>query len=47
MNKIGMAIDCSHVGVQTTLDVIEYSTPNNIKPCWGKKFMEHKETNSR
>lgn len=25
MNKIGMAIDCSHVGVQTTLDVIEYS----------------------
>ncbi|MDB0439469.1 dipeptidase [Clostridioides difficile] len=25
MNKIGMAIDCSHVGVQTTLDVIEHS----------------------
>ena len=25
MNKVGMAIDCSHVGIQTTLDVIEYS----------------------
>jgi len=26
MNKLGMAIDCSHVGIQTTLDVIEAST---------------------
>lgn len=26
MNKIGMAIDCSHTGSLTTLDVIEYST---------------------
>lgn len=25
MNKVGMAIDCSHCGVQTTLDVIEAS----------------------
>lgn len=25
MNKVGMAIDCSHVGIKTTLDVIEYS----------------------
>ena len=25
MNKLGMAIDCSHVGIETTLDVIEYS----------------------
>ncbi len=33
MNKIGMAIDCSHVGIQTTLDVIDFST----KPI----FMSH------
>lgn len=33
MNKIGMAIDCSHVGIQTTLDVIEASN----KPI----FMSH------
>lgn len=33
MNKIGMAIDCSHVGIQTTLDVIEASK----KPI----FMSH------
>lgn len=33
MNKVGMAIDCSHVGVQTTLDVIDAST----KPI----FMSH------
>ena len=33
MNKIGMAIDCSHVGIQTTLDVIDCST----KPI----FMSH------
>ena len=33
MNKVGMAIDCSHVGIQTTLDVIEAST----KPI----FMSH------
>lgn len=33
MNKVGMAIDCSHTGVQTTLDVIEAST----KPI----FMSH------
>ncbi len=26
MNKLGMAIDCSHVGIETTLDVIEHST---------------------
>jgi membrane dipeptidase len=26
MNKLGMAIDCSHVGIQTTLDTIEAST---------------------
>jgi membrane dipeptidase len=26
MNKVGMAIDCSHVGIKTTLDVIEKST---------------------
>jgi len=26
MNKLGMAIDCSHVGIQTTLDVIDTST---------------------
>lgn len=26
MNKLGMAIDCSHTGVKTTLDVIEAST---------------------
>jgi len=26
MNKVGMAIDCSHTGIQTTLDVIETST---------------------
>jgi membrane dipeptidase len=25
MNKVGMAIDCSHVGIRTTLDVIEAS----------------------
>lgn len=25
MNKLGMAIDCSHVGIQTTLDTIEAS----------------------
>lgn len=25
MNKVGMAIDCSHVGIQTTKDVIAYS----------------------
>ena len=25
MNKVGMLIDCSHVGEQTTLDTIEYS----------------------
>jgi len=25
MNKVGMAIDCSHTGIQTTLDVIEAS----------------------
>ena len=25
MNKVGMAIDCAHVGDQTTLDVIEMS----------------------
>lgn len=25
MNKVGMAIDCSHTGIQTTLDVIETS----------------------
>jgi membrane dipeptidase len=25
MNKVGMAIDCSHVGIQTTKDVIEFS----------------------
>lgn len=33
MNKLGMAIDCSHVGIQTTLDVIEASS----KPI----FMSH------
>ena len=33
MNKIGMAIDCSHVGIRTTLDVIDYSS----KPI----FMSH------
>lgn len=33
MNKVGMAIDCSHVGIQTALDVIEAST----KPI----FMSH------
>jgi len=33
MNKIGMTIDCSHVGIQTTKDVIEHST----KPI----FMSH------
>ncbi len=33
MNKVGMTIDCSHVGIQTTLDVIEAST----KPI----FMSH------
>ncbi len=33
MNKVGMAIDCSHVGPLTTLDVIEAST----KPI----FMSH------
>ena len=33
MNKVGMAIDCSHVGIQTTLDVIEVSS----KPI----FMSH------
>jgi len=33
MNKLGMAIDCSHVGIQTTLDVIDYSS----KPI----FMSH------
>jgi len=26
MNKVGMAIDCSHVGIQTTLEVIEASS---------------------
>ena len=26
MNKVGMAIDCSHVGIQTTLDVMEASS---------------------
>lgn len=33
MNKVGMAIDCSHVGIQTTLNVVEAS----IKPV----FMSH------
>lgn len=33
MNKVGMAIDCSHVGIKTTLDVIQAST----KPI----FMSH------
>lgn len=33
MNKVGMAIDCSHVGIETTKDVITYSK----KPI----FMSH------
>lgn len=33
MNKVGMAIDCSHVGIETTKDVIAHST----KPI----FMSH------
>lgn len=33
MNKVGMAIDCSHVGIETTKDVIEHSE----KPI----FMSH------
>ena len=32
MNKVGMAIDCSHVGIETTKDVINYS-----KALWNSK----------
>jgi len=43
MNKVGMAIDCSHTGIKTTLDVIKASTKPifmshvGAKALWGSK----------
>lgn len=43
MNKLGMAIDCSHVGIKTTLDVIKHSqkpifmTHVGAKSLWESK----------
>lgn len=43
MNKVGMAIDCSHVGVETTKDVIKFSkkpifmTHVGAKSVWNSK----------
>jgi len=43
MNKVGMAIDCSHVGIRTTLDVISHSkkpiflTHIGAKALWDSK----------
>ncbi len=43
MNKVGMAIDCSHVGIETTKDVINYSkkpifmTHVGAKALWDSK----------
>ena len=43
MNKVGMAIDCSHTGIKTTLDVIEKSskpifmTHVGAKALWNSK----------
>ena len=43
MNKVGMAIDCSHTGIKTALDVIQASTKPifmshaGAKALWGSK----------
>ncbi|WP_040213419.1 dipeptidase [Clostridium polynesiense] len=41
MNKVGMAIDCSHVGDKTTMDVIEASTkPIFLSHCGARALWE-------
>ena len=41
MNKVGMAIDCSHVGVKTTLDTIRVSKkPIFITHCGARKLWD-------
>lgn len=47
MNKVGMAIDCSHTAPQTTLDVIEYSTkPIFLTHVGAKALWESKRLTS-
>lgn len=47
MNKVGMAIDCSHTGSQTTLDVIKYSTkPIFLTHVGAKALWESKRLTS-